>query len=263
MATYYLAFGTSKRPWKVFHTCHSIAKKETSSLNRFLRRILLSRNVVTNIAISKEVSKTFIEYYGKKYKVPIINNGIALAGNLKSVSHKDYDFVVVGRFVPLKNHKFLISSLHRYSLESNRKIRSVFVGGGPTLNDCIDYAKTVGVDKYIKFEGEVDDVYPFLNNSKVFLLGSLYEGNPISILEAIDCGLPVISTNVGGIKDVITNGVNGFLYEINNYDELKKCFDSIFNQRIYNAMIEANISLREKISIEHTAKEYIKIFKGA
>jgi glycosyltransferase involved in cell wall biosynthesis len=90
---------------------------------------------------------------------------------------------------------------------------SLLCGGDGDIDLAREHATALGVDRNVKFLGWVDgdEKVKLLRSSTIYVLPSFAEGVPISVLEAMSAGLPVVSTTVGGIPDVITTGVEGIL----------------------------------------------------
>ncbi len=257
LPTYYLAFGSKKRKWKIFHTVHNIAEKDTNRFGDFVKKKLIKKNNLTLVGISSKVTDSINNYY-QITNTPTIFNGVKLQ-NPKSVSQKDYDFICVARFFPQKNHKLLIDAFAKY-LEAHPKSTLLLVGKGETEKEIKQLVKSKNLESNIKFYGYTNDVYPLLLTSRCFVLSSLYEGNPISILEAMDCGLPIIAPNVGGIPDVVKDKTNGLLFEVNNSSDLLRCMNDIFSLNSSAFVSKNNIADIKKYSIEKTAKQYLELF---
>ena len=103
---------------------------------------------------------------------------------------------------------------HRYLLETAALIpeaQFVFAGDGPLRASLEAQARSLGVDGRVRFLGYRDDVGDLLRNCDVFVLPSLYEGLPLSILEAMAAGKPVIATRIGGTDEAVIDGETGLL----------------------------------------------------
>jgi L-malate glycosyltransferase len=92
------------------------------------------------------------------------------------------------------------------------KARLVMVGDGPELKPCKDLAHELGVFDRCTFTGTYDAIWELLPQADVFLLPSEYESFGLSALEAMACAVPVVSSNTGGLPEVIEDGVSGFLH---------------------------------------------------
>jgi N-acetyl-alpha-D-glucosaminyl L-malate synthase BshA len=90
--------------------------------------------------------------------------------------------------------------------------RLLMVGDGPDLADAAALARDLGVGEDVVFVGEQDQVVPLLSAADVFLLPSVQESFGLAALEAMACEVPIVASRVGGLPEVITDGVDGFLH---------------------------------------------------
>jgi glycosyltransferase involved in cell wall biosynthesis len=94
------------------------------------------------------------------------------------------------------------------------------VGDGPRKNQLLEQASSLGLAENVFFEGFHEDVRPYLQAGSAFILTSDTEGLPLSILEAMACGLPSIVTDVGGNAELITHRVHGLIVPRESVDEI-------------------------------------------
>ena len=115
----------------------------------------------------------------------------------------------------------------------------------------------------IIYLGEHKDARAFINISDAFCLASLWEGMPITIIEAFSVGCPAIVTPVGGCVNMVEDGVNGFLVddvsEDSYYQSLKR-FVSLSEEERKQMKVNALKSYKNQYSIEKTCKDYINLF---
>lgn len=146
-----------------------------------------------------------------------IHNGIADPGLLAEPSLHVPTLVMVGRFAPPKAQDILLRVLHRLR---HLPWSLTFVGGGPKQPQVQELAKSLGLADRVTFAGFRDDVPRFLAESQIFCLCSHWEGLPLSILEAMAVGLPVVASDVGGVSEIVQEGVTGFLVKRGDIDGL-------------------------------------------
>lgn len=116
----------------------------------------------------------------------------------------------VARWTPQKDQRTLIEAA-RIVAEVRSDVRFVLVGHGPLHDDLVAQAEALGVADKVIFAGFRDDVADVLAASDLFVLSSLWEGMPLALLEAMAAGCAAVSTNVGGVAQVLQHGVTGLL----------------------------------------------------
>jgi glycosyltransferase involved in cell wall biosynthesis len=126
--------------------------------------------------------------------------------------------VMVARFEPQKDHGTLLRAL---SGLRDQPWELDLIGDGPLRSQAEALAETVGVRDRIHFLGQRRDVARLLGRAQVSLLVSNWEGLPLSILEAMRAGLPVIASEVGGVAESVQDGETGFLVPQGGVDQLR------------------------------------------
>ena len=112
----------------------------------------------------------------------------------------------------------------------------------------------------IEFSGLQSNVYPFLKEADCFILPSLYEGMPVTLVEAMGCGMPIIASSVGGVSDMIEDGVSGLLIQPTAVD-LASAIKKLINDDIFREQIGMNARNRSKqFSAEQMYDGYDKIY---
>ena len=133
-------------------------------------------------------------------------------------------FITVGRFSPEKNFEFLIKS---FSKINDNKFGLIILGEGPLFNNLSKYN-----NNKIILAGFVHNVYDYLFASEYYVSSSITEGLPMSVLEALSIGLPILLSDIDSHKEILLNnqiGKVGFIYKNNNYDSFKLFFDKLVN----------------------------------
>lgn len=122
------------------------------------------------------------------------------------------DFIIgsVGTLIPKKGHRFLIEALSGLINEAPR-IKLLMIGAGESAAELTGFAKARGVNERVVFLGSREDVPQLMKSMDVFVLPSLQEGFPRTIVEAMYSGLPVIASDISGVPEIISDGENGLL----------------------------------------------------
>ena len=136
-------------------------------------------------------------------------NGMAVRARL-GVNPEEFLLVCVARLAPAKGVDILVHAVSRV-LRQGVSCKCVIVGEGPLKAELTRLANSLGLFGCIFFEGFQKDVRPYLQAGSAFILTSHLEGLPLSVLEAMACGLPCIVTDVGGSAEAVTHQVNGLV----------------------------------------------------
>ena len=129
-----------------------------------------------------------------------------------------YDKLIVhmSNFRPVKRAEAVVEVFRR--VRAKVRARLLLVGDGPDLPKATRLAHDLGLGQDVIALGEQDQVVPLLSVADLFLLPSSQESFGLAALEAMACGVPVIASAVGGLPEVIDNGINGFLKEPDDLD---------------------------------------------
>jgi N-acetyl-alpha-D-glucosaminyl L-malate synthase BshA len=117
----------------------------------------------------------------------------------------------VSNFRPVKRVTAVVEIFAR--IRRHVTARLVMVGDGPDVAEATRLAKTLGVSEDVEFLGEQDQVVPLLSAADVFVLPSAQESFGLAALEAMSCEVPVVASRVGGLPEVVDDGVSGFLHD--------------------------------------------------
>lgn len=169
---------------------------------------LISYKITDEIIVTSQEDKSFImkRYKISEEKISVIPNYVDTDMFKPLEVRRERQLVFVGRLDEQKNLFSLIDAV------KGLDIKLVLIGKGPSEDALKKKVKDEGIEN-VTFAGVVPNerLPEELNKSEIFIQPSFYEGNPKTLLEAMACGLPVIGTNVIGIKEVIKHGENGYL----------------------------------------------------
>lgn len=202
------------------HTIHNVADHEVDRIGMWLQSRLF-RHRVKSVVIAEAAALSFEKVYDLP-RPPLIMNGIpvdkyAATANARSewraqhgFSPDDLLFTCVARFDPQKNHRTLLDAFAAGPARI-ADARLLLAGHGQLQAQLERQALELGIREQVRFLGRRDDVPQLLGASDVFVLASLWEGNPLSVMEAMASGLPVVVTAVGAIPELATSDVHGFV----------------------------------------------------
>ena len=220
------------------HAEHGRDAADPHGLNpkhNFLRRRLVPF-VDRFIPVSEDLNR----WLGEVVKIPpaktlFIKNGVdtdkyAPGGAPCRDAPWSPDDIVIGtvaRVQDVKNHRLLVdalaslrTTLQHTAPELAARVKLSIVGDGPLLPAVREQVARLGLGDAVWLPGARADIKDLLHGFDVFVLPSLAEGTPVSMLEAMACGLPVVASRVGGIPEVVDDGVQGLLVPVGDLDAL-------------------------------------------
>lgn len=199
----------------------SLCNRASMSSPEQIRRSAFFCN--TTICVSNALRHSLVKDFGfPARKVKTIHNGISVSLFAPSASggaevrqklglgEDEFVLVCVARLSAQKGIDILLQAMARV-LSEGVACKCVIVGDGPLREQLVEQALTIGLSEHVFFEGFHEDVRPYLQAGSAFVLTSHREGLPLSILEAMACGLPAIVTNVGGNTEAITHQIHGLV----------------------------------------------------
>ena len=254
---------------RIFYTIHSLAHKSCSNLLfKILNYAYFSSGMIRVITISNECTQSYHRFYGLKNANQILNGRLKVQptkqyssvekemNGLKK-SKEDLVFVHVARYHEAKNQELLIRVFNRLYSE-NEKFILLILGDWSFCDEAVHLAQTA--EKCIHFLGTKTNVGDYLYLSDAFCLTSVYEGLPISLLEAISCGCVPVCTPVGGITEVVRHEVTGFLSD----DVSEPAYYAAVKNYMKNRELIKKESLIQlfdnQYSIEISARNHLQLF---
>jgi glycosyltransferase involved in cell wall biosynthesis len=201
----------------------SIEEAEKTILKRDIYRLIIYRMASVLITVSSRLGLSIQKKYClHRDRVKIVPNGIDISyyspdpymrSTVRSkLNFGENDFVIVfsGRLDPVKNFELMLDVFeHCYKIDQT--VRLLIVGDGPERQKIERISMHKKIHNGLVMVGQRSEVLPYLRAGDVFLLTSLTEQMPLTILEAMSVGLPVIASDVGEIRQIIDDGTEGFL----------------------------------------------------
>ena len=167
-----------------------------------------------------------------------------------------------GRFIPRKGIVYLLEAW-REVIHDFPDAKLLLLGDGPLMESMKRKAATLGIGGSVIFQGHVHQVTDFLRGTDLFVLPSLQEGMPNSLLEAMACGLPVVATRIGGGIDIINSGDNGILVKPGDTKDLALGIVNILKDKEHATSLAARglQTVRESYSLDSIAPRYLALYE--
>ena len=220
---------------KVIHTFHGIASSNV--LNRFLSLIMesiLSNLTTAVIANGKAELTMFRGVFKLRCKSMRINQPYNRDNIINVKRNKISRIGFAARMEKGKLQRDLIQLISLFNLKHpKRKLKLVLCGDGTYKNDILRLGKKL-LPGQVSYLGHLKDMRKFYNQIDAYAHFSLYEGMPLSLVDAVVCGLPCISTNVDGSRDVIQQSGGGWLVPLfNTSQQLSVLEEVVFHSQKY------------------------------
>lgn len=173
----------------------------------------------------------------------------------------------VGRVQDVKNHRGLVQAFIRLreKLPTHReRLRLVIIGDGPCLPAVRQQVADAGLDDLVWLPGARSDIRDVMRTFSVFALSSIAEGTPVTILEAMATGLPIVATRVGGIPEVVQHGRTGMLAPASDADALADALAFYVEQPALLAEhgLASRRTAEARFSIDATVAAYLDLYDG-
>ena len=212
------------------------------------------------ITVSGALKKKLVEIKVPENKITTLINGVDLkVFNLNhlrtdNINKPDKYILMVGNLVDEKRQDLAIKCLQKLS-----SVYLVLVGGGPNKNKLERLSQKLGVEKRVKFTGNISqlELVDYYSNATLLLLLSEREGMPNVVLEALACGLYVISTNVGGVPEIIFDEKVGLILNDNSVESITKAVEVHLNAMHSYEYIS---SFSKTLGWDNTSKGQLDIF---
>lgn len=265
---YFVSFFLRKPVY--FHTQHNLPSACLRfKVQKYINLFFFKRKYIYPITISRECHKEFFQIYNHNYDVQIDNgrspvmptkdfDSVKKEVNAFKSSKDDTIFVHVARYAPQKNQQMLFDVFTKL-IDDGFNIQLIVIGAGYN-NET--FSIQIKESSRIHILGEKNNVGDYLMNADYFVLTSLYEGLPLTLLEAMSVGCIPICTPVGGIVDVIENFRSGYLSKSIEANDFYYLVKEILNQK--NTINKKYIITKynENFSMKQCTKKYYDLFKS-
>ena len=265
----------------VVSTCHGFISNDINlalynKLDRFVLRFA-HKIIAVSIGIKNDLIRSGIN----ESHLLMIQNAVEVNSNLElfiqnrrnkrqeyNLTEKEFVIGYIGRLSEEKGVKYLIEATSMLN-DLNRFIRVLIIGEGPQKKELEDLVKKVNMEDKIFFVGFQSDIENWLPAIDVFVLPSLTEGTPMSLLEAMANGIPVVASAVGGVPQVVDSGKNGILVAPGKPEEIVDAVNRLYQDETLRKTVheegKKTIELKFNASkwIKQIEAEYLKIIQKA
>ena len=233
--------------------------------------LFMARRATKIISLSTTIAQELVEEKIDPSKMCLIHNGIDLARfkvtEAKSRLRKELGItdkkttIYTGRLSSEKGVDFLIRSFSKLNRETDCQL--IIIADGSERQKIVQLLDSYQLSKSVLLIQKVDDVASYLNAADLFVLPSQFEGLSNSLLEAMACGLPVISTRVGGSIDIIEDGINGLLVDVDNEDHLIQAISKVLNDSLLATSLGKNArqTIVEHYDLDKITETYLELYK--
>jgi glycosyltransferase involved in cell wall biosynthesis len=202
----------------------------------------------------------------------VVNNGLAskiehdlsaLNEDIAEFFRKGFTLCAIGRLSTEKGFDILLDALKEAATDWP-KLRLVIFGEGRLRPALERQVKELGLQKQVMLPGYLPNASRYLPLCKAFVLSSLSEGLPIVILEAMQAGVPIVATRVGGVPEVLADGAAGFLVEAGSRPALVSAIRQLREDGIDRKRQTATAArrVREHYSSGAMARQYLNVYSG-
>jgi glycosyltransferase involved in cell wall biosynthesis len=254
--------------------------------SRSVRLFLWLRNQVLRhahgfVAVSSEVRAELIANGVDRSLIREIPNSVDTREFLPADTQRKRDFrqqldlplhapivIYTGRLVTYKGLPLLLrvwEALHR---QHDQAVLLLVGSGSLDMHNCEDelkkFVRTKALSQSVRFTGPVDNVHEFLQASDIFVLPTENEAFGISLVEAMACGLAVVSTRVGGIREILTHMSDGIIVRAGDSQQLRDALDRLLSNPELSARLgrAARATAQERYSAPGLTERYIKLFSS-
>jgi len=244
------------------HCFIQVVGSDIRQLSKGLRLSLISwslRNATGVICVSKDLKQRSTRLGAKLTQVipTPVDASVFFRGYKPDRQQR---LVTVANLVPLKGIDILIKALHE-----GPRVELMVIGDGPERKRLEELSSELKLKEFVTFTGFIsqEKLSEYLHSSSIFVLPSLSEGVPRSILEAMASGMFIIATEVGGIPDVIADGKNGFLVPPNDVDALSNAIRlALADTRKLNAIGETNRIEAQRYDVGVIGREILDFIRS-
>lgn len=255
---------TEHNTWDVYHPITKFANKISYCL--LSKVIAVSKSVADSINISHTGIKV-IHNGVDVDKILLNSKSENLAESYKFINSSPNEFIVgnIGNYSRKKNHLLLLEAFSHFTGTNNLyNVKLVLIGQfGNKIQEVYNLCDILGIREFVEIIDGERDIMKYVRCFDVLAITSFHEGLPISMLEAMALGVPVVSTKVGGVPEAVRDGIDGMLTAAEPA-MISKVLSELYNDTLQLDELgrAASLRIRESFSIQKSCNETLKIYEA-
>ncbi|WP_037321013.1 glycosyltransferase [Salegentibacter sp. Hel_I_6] len=225
------------------------------------------------LGVSEDVTNSILKNIAPKISVKTLLNGVNTESFMRSGNSQikedlgvSENAIVIGNVAVFRFQKRLLEWLQliKKLRSKNSNIYGIIVGAGPLEDEIKEEWRRLGLEDTVFFPGLKTDVKPYFEAMDIFMMSSLFEGLPIALLEAMSMECAVVSTDAGGIKEVIRNKEDGLIVPVDEWQELSGKVQSLIDEpaELSRHKLAARKRVIEAFSLKRMVGELEEIYSS-
>ncbi len=237
----------------------------TSTVKNYINRFIMKNIFGRIVGVSQDISDHLIRVDGvSSQKVATIFNGIDITGyGWRNHQHKHIVIGSAGRFSPVKNYPLMVDIARRVCLASDNVVFRL-AGDGPERTLVEKRIDAYGLKDRFLLTGYCADIRNFYQDIDIFINTSSHEGLPMTVLEAMSYGIPVVSFDVGGLKEIISHGTDGQIVPFCDVEMFCDCLTKLAANpdRLNEMGKRARDTIEKRFSRERMTTSYVDVYRS-
>ncbi len=220
----------------------------------------LTKYVYKRASSSVFLTQETLDYFNSPDNSHVIENPYISPNIERHEGIRNKTICSAGRFVLEKNYHLLVEAFAEV-LEEYPEYELIIYGDGPERNSLEKLIKEKELEEKVLLPGYVNNIPKHIYKNSIFVLSSNNEGFPVVLIEAMGVGVPTVSTNCGGTKEITSNGERGLLIKTNNKNEMVFAIKKILeNKELSNKLSKKGLEIREELSPTKIFAKWKKVF---
>jgi glycosyltransferase involved in cell wall biosynthesis len=241
----------------------SLDAKIKTKVESYFSKVIADKNIAVSNHVSEKMQKSVITEKNPE----VIYNFTSLIDEKRN-RNNSFDqnkVLLISRLDWEKKRIWMAIEVLKKLISSNKEIKLIVVGDGPDRGKMKNYAEKNNVNKRVEFRGYKEDVWEQYQEASVVLIPSLFEGLPLTALEAAASGTPVVASSIGPLEEAVDHGKTGFTCPPDDVEAFADAVEEIIsNEELYQKMSQSAVSRAERLfSPKEAYRRYEEVYREA